>query len=211
MRVLVFGASITQGFWDTQGGWVNRLWEHYTSQQVKNLREERQPTVFNLGISGDTTKDVLGRFDNEVKARLWPGEDLLFIFAVGTNNAISYPDRRSEPSLDEYQAELESLVAKARKFSDKILFVEIVPCDEKLTKPVFGADIYYTNEKLGEVNKRMKAVCAKNNLNYVPTFDVFQNEAAKGRKLLSDGLHPNNDGHKFIFQLVQPELDKLIQ
>lgn len=29
MRVLVFGDSITQGFWDTEGGWVERLRKYY--------------------------------------------------------------------------------------------------------------------------------------------------------------------------------------
>lgn len=68
MRVLVFGASITQGYWDTQGGWVQRLRTHYDKKQIADLTKDN-PSVFNLGVSADTTKDILERFEAETKAR----------------------------------------------------------------------------------------------------------------------------------------------
>ncbi len=87
MRVLVFGASITQGFWDTEGGWVARLREHYDKQRIANQSDRGIPTFFNLGISGDTSKNLRKRFVAETEARVWPNEDMLFILCIGTNNA----------------------------------------------------------------------------------------------------------------------------
>lgn len=37
MRVLIFGDSITQGMWDAQGGWANRLVADYFRQQMEDI------------------------------------------------------------------------------------------------------------------------------------------------------------------------------
>jgi lysophospholipase L1-like esterase len=51
MRILVFGDSITQGFGDTEGGWVERLRHDYDVETIKDLRANTNyPTIFNLGF-----------------------------------------------------------------------------------------------------------------------------------------------------------------
>ena len=60
----VFGDSITFGKGDTlEQGWCGRL-KKYFENKGGNHR------LYNLGISGETTKDVLERFDVEAKARV---------------------------------------------------------------------------------------------------------------------------------------------
>lgn len=46
MRVLVFGDSITQGYWDTEGGWVKRIRSHYDLLQITDLNGRDEPTIF---------------------------------------------------------------------------------------------------------------------------------------------------------------------
>src|SRR3989344_7123968 len=210
MRVLVFGASITQGFWDTEGGWVQRLRRHYYEIQIKNPGTFEQPTVFNLGVSGDSTRELLLRFGNEAKARQWPNERYAFIFSVGTNNARADRNGKTESSPEEYRADLEALVQKAKDYSDKVMFVGSPRCDEHLTTPVLWADIYYRNDAIFRVEKIMREVAAKNNCPHIAVFETFKKRMDGGERLFADGLHPNNAGHELIFQLVRPELDKLL-
>ena len=208
---MVFGDSITQGFWDTEGGWVNRLRRHYDVQIIKNLKdEENYPAVFNLGISGDTTHNVLGRLEDETEARLWPGEELAFIFSVGSNDAAVEGSGREWSSTQGYRKELEGIVKRAKDYSSKIMFVGLPSCDEKLTTPVFWTDIHYTNKRMFEFEKVMRDFCADQQILHVPTFETFQEKLKTGYGLFADGLHPNNEGHELIFQLVRPELDKLL-
>ena len=64
MNVLIFGDSITWGAYDPeQGGWATRL---------RNYFEEKDNDidVYNLGISGDTTADLLERIEIEAKSRV---------------------------------------------------------------------------------------------------------------------------------------------
>jgi len=211
MRVLVFGASITQGFWDTEGGWVNRIRRHYDTEIVKDLhKEEDYPTIFNLGISGDTTTGLLKRLENETKARQWSSEELVFIFSIGTNNAVVEVNGKEWSTPELYRRELLAILQKAKEFSNKILFVGLASCEEDKTTPVFWADIHYTNSKIFEFEKVMREVAKENHIPHVPIFEALQGKINAGEKVFADGLHPNNAGHELIYQLVKPELDKLI-
>ena len=76
-NICVFGDSVTWGAWDNKGGWVSRLRAFIESGN-------RDYFVYNLGVSGDTTKELLGRFDIEAKAR----SPNIIIFQIGDNDSI---------------------------------------------------------------------------------------------------------------------------
>ena len=206
MRVLVFGDSIVQGFWDREGGWVQRLRVFYDDLQIADLSRD-EPTVFNLGISGDTTKNVLQRFVQETEARKWPGEEFVFVFAIGTNDSLAHArDYESSPEI--YADQLKELVSKASKFSAKKLFVGLTSINEKLTNPYMYSltGKKYTNARIWEFETILRKFCDNNRLPLVKIFEKFKSRD----DLLADGLHPNDEGHKLIAGLVLPELKKLI-
>ena len=69
MNIFVFGDSITQGFFDTEnGGWCSQL-SNYVMKKVVESNFELEGMVFNLGVSGDTTKKLLDRFSLEIGVR----------------------------------------------------------------------------------------------------------------------------------------------
>jgi lysophospholipase L1-like esterase len=207
MRVLIFGASITQGFWDSKGGWANRLREYYDKKQLEDIEHNDEPTVFNMGVSGDTTKDVLARFKNETKARDRYGECAI-VFSVGTNNAAE-GEGRIQSSPKEYQEDLKDLVSQAKEFSDKIMFVGLPPCDETRTTPVFwNHGLRYTNKRIAEIDDAMRDFCEQTDIKYVRVRDRF---AGHEKDLFADGLHPNDEGHELIYGAVRPVLDELLQ
>lgn len=209
MRVLVFGDSITQGFWDTEGGWVARLRKYYDTKQLEDLRNRNEPTIFNLGISGGTSKTILSRFDAETQARS-KGETMVFVFSTGVNDSSREGPDKYRSTTEEYANNLQELVAKAKNYSNKILFVGLVAGDEKQTMPVFWRDIYYFNERVKVFEDIMGKVASKNDVVFVPVFEAFKKHLDTGEYLLADGLHPNNEDHELIFRLVRPALDKLI-
>ena len=56
-RIIVFGASTSHGFWDEKGGWADRLKQCLHKRTLEE--EDFYGTVYNLGISGGTTEDIL--------------------------------------------------------------------------------------------------------------------------------------------------------
>ncbi len=205
MKVLVFGDSITQGMWDSRGGWVNRLREYYDKKQLEDNEHNDEPTIFNLGVSGDTTKDLLKRFRYEASARDRYGS-AAFVFSIGTNNAAE-GDGRIQSTPEEYVADLKELVKQAKENSGKIMFVGLPPCDESRTTPVFWREVYYRNERISALDDAAQKFCNEEDIPFVSTRHLF---IGREKELFEDGLHPNDEGHKLIFELGRPELNKLL-
>jgi len=207
MRVLVFGDSITQGFYDSHGGWVERLRSAYNMLEAKEPAGDG-PILFNLGISGDMTANVVKRFAVETENRRTPKQDFAFVFAIGIND--SYLDGQKEVSTPEMYAEaLDTLFAAAGHYSDKILFVGLTACDETRTTPVAWRDISYTNQRIWQFEEVLRKFCKANQLPHVKVFEKFQ-ATQKEQNLLTDGLHPNDAGHQLIAELVSAQLKNLL-
>ena len=75
-RILVFGYSIAQGYWDIEGGWVQRLRRYLDKKALESKDLLPSWSIFNLGISGETIDHLLDRFDSEVKARTNDKKDI---------------------------------------------------------------------------------------------------------------------------------------
>jgi lysophospholipase L1-like esterase len=209
MRVLVFGASSAQGFWDSEGGWVDRLKRHYDKKQMQNY-EVDQPRIMNLGVSGDAADQVINRFDPETQARQ-SSSGTAFIIQIGSNNAA---EQNGQPisSPESYAIDLETIIMKAKGYSGRILVVGFPAVNERLTNPVAWAPMFFKNERIFLFENTAKAVSQKVGVPFVPIFEKFKSMTDVGTDLNAhDGLHPNDSGHRLIFELVQPQLDQLLQ
>ncbi len=209
MRVLVFGDSIAQGFWDTEGGWVERLRRHYDGLALKDLKNSNQPEIFNLGVSGDTSRNLLGRIENETKARKWPSDPQTAVIAIGTNDNL-FQNGEQPIKAEELRGNIMEVIGKLSSLVERLMFVGNSACDEELTTPVFWSDIHYTNEQMRKYENVIADAAKEKGIPFVPIFEKFKSVLDSGADLLADGLHPNGAGHQLMFELIQPELDKLI-
>jgi lysophospholipase L1-like esterase len=204
MRVLVFGDSIAQGFWDNEGGWVNRLRKFYDKQMIGG-EDNDPPTIFNLGVSGNSSEDIVMRFENEVKARNNDGWTTIVI-AVGVNDARTKAGKNFT-DIAKYIENLGELLKMAIELAGSVLFVGLTPCVEERSNPVSWGDTSYTNERIMEFDKALQDFCKQHNAPFVNIFEPFSEQQQK-TELLPDGLHPNNAGHELIYQLVKPKLEE---
>ncbi len=70
MNVLVFGDSIAYGAWDEEGGWVERL-KRYLHHRTTSYGEYH--LVYNLAVSGETSRGILERLEGEAIKGLGEG------------------------------------------------------------------------------------------------------------------------------------------
>lgn len=194
MRICVFGDSITWGACDYEkGGWATRLRNY--------LEKHNDVAVYNLGINGDTTEGLLRRFDAEAGER----KPDIVAFAIGVNDS-KYFGEKDKPNvpLDKFSVNIQRLAEKARKFTDKIVFVGITPVDEKRTMPTsWNPKKSYDNESIARYDAVVEDFCKKERLFYIPMKDVIQIED------LEDGLHPNSAGHEKMFRKILLEIEKI--
>lgn len=209
MRVLIFGASSAQGYWDSQGGWADRLKHYYDELQMQDWSIE-QPRVINLGVSGDDSAAILKRIGPESKARE-NEKGLSIIVQVGSNNAVEQNGHLGS-TIEKYQADLETIIKKVEEFTYKIIVVGFPAVDETRTNPVEWADLYFKNEKILKFEKAAQETSEKVDVPFVAIHQEFLKKMAAGDNLQAhDGLHPNSEGHQLIFELVRPQLDKVLK
>ena len=188
--ICVFGDSTAWGAWDIEkGGWVNRLWLFFA--------EKKEDTIYNLSVDGGTTETILNRFESEAKIRR---ADVLIFQSGGNDAAYEHEENNFLIPLDKFKENIEEIIQRAKKITDKILFVGFKNVDENRTKPVSWQDIYYTNENIKNYKNVMKDICERHNVPFLDIFGLLANDD------LEDGLHPNAKGHKKIFEIVKEYL-----
>jgi lysophospholipase L1-like esterase len=198
-KILVFGGSSVYGFWDKDGGWTNRL---RCFVDAKNISvKDYFCQVYNLGIDGDSSKNVLDRFDFETKFRLRvaeKNEEIVFIFQIGANDSQFIKSKnKKRASIDQMTSNLSEIVKLARQYSTNIFFVGLTLIDEKFTNPILrNPDIYYENSWILEYNKVIKNFCGENSIEFI---EIIENP----KSLSFDGLHQDSSGHEIIFNQVK--------
>lgn len=214
MRVLVFGDSITQGYWAIEHGWVDRIRMFYDTRQFEDLDGRDEPTIFNLGISVNNSSDVVARIEAEISARQRPHhtQKPIVIVQIGVNDSSTGSGQPSVGLIkEEYRKNLEQIAYIAKALSVRLIFVGSSCCDDSETNPVSWGDYYYKNQDIKSYEDIMAQVAADQRVDFVPVFDKFKQQVDAGGDLLSDGLHPNEAGHKLMYEIIMPKLQELLK
>ena len=110
------------------------------------------------GIRGDTTNDLLKRFDIECSARAERQDNPIILFAIGTNDSSTENGSNVVPPQN-YKENLTKLFEKAKGLTDRIIFVGLFPVDETKTIPIgWRAERSYTNKSIEEYNAADKGL-----------------------------------------------------
>ncbi len=197
MNICIFGDSIAWGASDRErGGWADMLKLYF--QEHDDMTQ-----VYNLGICGDNTNDLLARFPGECAAR----KPDVIVFAIGINDAqyLLSQDVVRVP-LRDFSKNIENLVAQSLAMSAKIIFVGLTRVIEAKTTPIpWGPDKYYINECIDANDAALRRYCDVENIPYIAMDDMDQ-------KLISgDGVHPNAAGHDEMFMRIRNRLCEEIE
>lgn len=194
-RICVFGDSITRGYYDLEmGGWVNRLWLEVL--KISDL----ETSLYNCGISGDTTEKLLNRLEVECRAI----EPTVTMIALGINDSYFRKSLNGNKiSLEKFQSNLKEILSISKKFAKRIIIIGATSVQEKETTPTkWDSDLYYYNKNIVKYNNVLEAFAQENQLLLIPMFDLL----SEGDYY--DGLHPNADGHEKMYQRVKEYLLK---
>ncbi|MBS3144067.1 hypothetical protein J4208_00625 [Candidatus Woesearchaeota archaeon] len=210
--IFAFGTSTTYGAWDVEGGWVQRLRKYLDQQQLANL--DLYYVIYNLGVSGDTSQDILERFTFETEQRTKlqdEQEDIIFLFSVGVNDSMfDNKTKKHQIPLNTYVKNISALIQQAKKYTSlsKIFFLGSKPVDDTKVDPIpWKAGCSYLTTAVELYDANCAEVCKKNKIPFIDIYIPFKQQRNYS-KLLLDGVHPTTEGHKFIFELVK---DFLVQ
>ncbi len=204
-RICIFGASIAFGSGDKKfGGWQNHL-------KVWFANCGQFQHVFNLAVSGRTTNDIIERFKRELLSRKSadPDNEILALVSVPINDSrfvMENGEVKQEVPEKVFKNNLQKIKNLADKYADRLIFLEITKVVDEKTNPwyVVNDGISWKNSIIQKYNKILEEFCEKEKINFIPMFDLFDDED------LPDGLHPNSVGHQKMFERIKGFLEERV-
>lgn len=172
MCIVCLGDSITYGFpWGPSVSWVEML------------RGALSCEVINKGINGNTTGDMLNRFDRAV-LKYNPTH---LIIMGGINDVIM------GESFDRIVWNLHEMVEKATQAGIKVI----------LGIPT-AVDVEYWEKLILRIRQWMRNYAREQNLDIIDFAAAFYDENGQLKKelLLADGGHPDISGYKEMFKQI---------
>lgn len=207
VRILVFGTSADHGFWDKKGGWVQRLRKKLDKYSMQN---ETSYSIYNLSISGNMTEDIEARAEQEIDARA-NTEDLQIYMQLGGGNdsQINLETGDSIISVDEHQKYVQRCIQIAQQYTDDVVLFTGTPYDEKESYPMNWKPTHgYKNSRAREYSNTLRSISDNDN---IPIVDFEKRVDSRGwrNNMLADGVHPNTEGHRLMYEVAKDELSEM--
>lgn len=197
-RIVAIGDSHIYGRLDAvNGGWIGQLRRRLEGTYP-------QSAMFNLGIGGETTKDVL----NRIKSELEPRKPNAIIIGVGTNDARRRGGSKGKHEVDpkRFEKYLHKLVVISRALTPCVLIPSVLGVDEARTQKIDG--FYYDNKDF----KHYHDIQARLSQSMHVTFlDFFTALPMSDPKISPDGIHLSTAGHESLFSKKRPEIEQFLE
>lgn len=194
--ILIFGDSITAGRGVAKDKtWVGRLVRVFDKKDKDNF------IIYNLGIPGESTAELLKRFKIECQSRTrrqCPDDSFIVIINIGLNDS-KYINGNPKTPICTFRKNINKLIDIARRYTQKIIFIELMPVVDKKTPLLFS------NKIIGIYNNFIREICNKKTILFLDTFKYLQ----RNRKKLfcEDGIHLNRIGHQKVFEIIMKYLE----
>jgi len=210
IKILTFGDSITQG--ERLGVNAVQTYTYYLGNLLKwnGLDVE----MIREGVSGEDTDGALRRMKRDVLER----KPDYVIIMYGTNDAYidvqdDETDTTSRIPLERYEKNLHTMVQILRQNNIKPVLMTPIPMGNSWIQEIGIYKRNHINFKLKEYVEAVRRVSKEEKVPLVDHFRKWIRWKEWGKDintLMTDGVHPNPDGHRFIaksiFKVLRSEL-----
>lgn len=175
----------------TSGGrrWYEALDGNGWAQLFKNYMNEKfKIIVRNFGMSGINSGD-LKYFINDFMDTKYNFDCIVLM--IGTNN-------REKGNLESLYADMNDIIKTIKNYGKDLIIMACIPAsiDNEKTFRVHMEDVH----------NALRNISCENKIPFISVYNLFidycSNKGIKIDTLLSDGLHPNDEGYKVMFQLI---------
>ena len=181
-KIVLIGDSITES------------WKGYSPEFFTE-----NPYLINKGVGGETTPQILDRFNSDVVSL----EPEFVIILAGINDIAQ---NTGYISVSETFANIVSMVEIANSHNISPILCSVLPASKIVWKPeIKSADLVI------ELNEKLKKYCIENNTVYIDYFSSMVGEKKELRaELTYDGVHPDKNGYAIMEAMLLDVLKKIL-
>lgn len=181
---ILIGDSIAYGLGDNKYfGWFNRL-------RLKN-KDMLKEFYFNLSIPGESSNEIVKRFELEIRNRINDQDTFNIIFSFGIKDALKL--KNNKEYLETFINNVLNIILISKKYTNNIYFLGLIDINLDIRTE-------YDIESINKINNELELICINNKINFINMKNVLDIDD------LYDGLHPNEIGHEKICNYVFNEL-----
>lgn len=175
----------------TSGGrrWYEALDGNGWAQLFKNYMNEKfKIIVRNFGMSGINSGD-LKYFINDFMDTKFNFDCIVLM--IGTNN-------REKGNLESLYADMNDTIKTIKNYGKDLIIMACIPAS------IANETTFRVH--MEDVHNALRNISCENKIPFISVYNLFidycSNKGIKIDTLLSDGMHPNNEGYKVMFQLI---------
>lgn len=161
-------------------GWA-QLFKNYMNEKFKII-------VRNFGMSGINSGD-LKYFINDFMDTKYNFDCIVLM--IGTNN-------RENGNLESLYADMNDTIKTIKNYGKDLIIMACIPAS------IANEKTFHVH--MEDVHNALRNISCENKIPFISVYNLFidycSNKGIKIDTLLSDGLHPNNEGYKVMFQLI---------
>ncbi len=170
------------------------------------MEENYNCTVTNNGCSGVNISFVTKHFDTLVDEK-----DDIIICTIGTNNRHWFFDWGEKPDKETFTEsvykDILELNEKLKKSGKYYVLVANIPCSQSREA---DGDIFWHIIDMPDINALYYKAQKECGFSFLSLYDKFSDYCKENSvtvdSLLADGLHPNDEGYKVMFNLIMNEM-----
>lgn len=184
------GYQIGEYLWSSGGRrWYEALDGIGWAQLFKNYMNEKfKIIVRNFGMSGINSGDLKYFINNFMETKY---NFDCFILMIGTNN-------REVGNLESLYADMNDIIKTIKNYGKDLIIMASIPAS------IANENTFSVH--MEDVHNALRNISCENKVPFISVYNLFidycSNKGIKIDTLLSDGLHPNNEGYKVMFQLI---------
>lgn len=184
VRICFAGDSYVAGTGDPTGlGWVGRV-------TAAALARGHRLTAYNLGVRGETSRQVADRLADELRPRLSAGDEHRVVLAFGVNDTVEQGGRVRLPSAGSVEA-LHRAIDAAGRAATLVVGPPAVDDDAQ-------------NGRLRRLGDQFARACADRGVPWVDTFGPTVGDATWRHEVGGgDGFHPDAAGYAVLASVVE--------
>ncbi|NLD26541.1 MAG: GDSL family lipase [Acholeplasmataceae bacterium] len=189
-KILFNGDSITDASRDRNDEYSLAGYSTIISENIGLLRPDLNIICYNRGVGGDTSKMLLARLENELRAI----RPTVFSLLIGVNDTWRRYDSNTITTVAEFGKNIDSILTIVERYTKKIIIIEpfiIMNVDPDKLK--FYDDL---NPKI----IRLRQIAQQYQVEYIPMDGVFSEKCCHSPANLFtfDGVHPTDAGNALL-------------
>lgn len=192
---IIIGDSLTYGIGDFENcGWATMFKNYIINKDNSKVSNNY---VHIVAFPGATSSDILDKINSILQAFMHKEFSNTVILSIGVNDTQIF-NGEFKNNIENYKSNIEKIT---KIITDKGCDLIILGLSriESAEKFFWKPNKYYDNNVISEYDTKLKEFC-NNKIRYIPMQQVLE------KTDFIDGLHPNHNGHKKIFEYISKNI-----